>query len=459
MLRQVITMNKTLLTDLYQLTMNAAYADNNKDDTATFEMFIRKLPNGWGYFIANGIEDAIDYATNLKFTEEDISYLRSQNLFSEAYLSTLKDFKFEGEIRTVKEGTPVFPNEPILSITGKRTQVQFLESTILNIVNHQTMIATKANRVVNAAKGATVFDFGLRRAQGEDAAMKGARATYIGGAVATSNVMAGREYGIPIKGTHAHSFVMSFDTELEAFRAYAKTFPDHSTLLIDTYDIEQGAKNAAIVAKELAAKGHKLYGVRLDSGDLAEGSHKVRSILNSEGLFDVKIVASNDLNEHKIAELVRRSARIDAYGVGTEMITAKPEAAVSGVYKIVEDSHGGKMKLSPGKESMPGKHQIYRAAIKGQYEIDTITLANETAPGTPLLEVAVKDGVRVRETPTLDEIRNYALAEVAKLPMRLKDNHAVCSYTIEKSDGLQQLTNKLVAEHLYTKEELANSYT
>jgi len=224
---------KTMLTDLYQLTMGAAYFDNGKNDTATFELFIRKLPEKWGYFVAAGIEDAIDYATNIKFEDSDIQYLREQRLFSEDYLSHLKDLHFEGDIYAVKEGTPVFPNEPLLRVTGPRDQAQFLESALLNIINSQTLIASKASRVVNAAAPAKVVDFGLRRAQGEDAAMTGARAAYIGGCVATSNVKAGKEYGIPISGTHAHSFVMSFDTELDAFRAYTKTFPDNATLLID----------------------------------------------------------------------------------------------------------------------------------------------------------------------------------------------------------------------------------
>src|SRR3989338_6955691 len=296
-------MEKTMLTDLYQLTMNAAYFDNDKDDIATFDLFIRKLPENWGYFIANGIEDAIDYATSIKFTDDDISYLRQQGIFDENYLTFLKDFKFEGEIYAVKEGTPVAPNTPILRVTAKRTQAQFLETALLNIINFQTMVATKANRVVNAADGAKVVDFGLRRAQEEDAAMTGARAAYIAGAVATSNVKAGKKYGIPISGTHAHSFVMSFEDEIDAFRAYVKTFPENATLLIDTYDTEQGARNAAIVAKELEAKGKRLGAVRLDSGDLTDLSIKARMILDESGLDYVRIVASNDLNEYKIEDM------------------------------------------------------------------------------------------------------------------------------------------------------------
>lgn len=443
--------NKTMLTDLYQLTMNAAYFDNNKDDVATFDLFIRKLPEDWGYFIANGIEDAIDYATSIKFEEEDIEYLRSQGKFKEAYLEFLKDFKFEGEIYAVPEGTPVAPNTPILRVTAKRTQAQFLESALLNIINFQTMIATKASRVIKAAsKGnATVVDFGLRRAQEEDAAMKGARAAYIVGAVATSNVKAGKEYGIPISGTHAHSFVMSFPTELDAFRAYVKTFPDNATLLIDTYDTENGARNAAVVAKELEAKGKRLGAIRLDSGDLCELSKRVRAILDEQGLNYVKIFASNDLNEYKIEELIKRGARIDAYGVGTEMITAKPIAAISGVYKLVEDDEGGKIKLSEDKKSYPGKKQVYRVCEisdfgDSHYLYDLLALESEETFGEglchyPLLKPFVKKGKRICQKEDLSKIRNHLEMElytINKGPIPLKI-----------SKGLQKLVDDLTEKY------------
>ena len=263
------TENRAMLTDLYQLTMNAAYLDAGKDDQATFDLFIRKLPKDWGFFIANGIEDAVDQATNIRFTADDISYLREQGIFSERYLAQLQDFRFTGDIFAVREGTPVAANAPLIRVQAPRMQAQLLETLLLNTVNFQTMIATKAGRIVQAAAPAAVVDFGLRRAQGRDAAVEGARAAYIAGAVATSNVLAGKTYGIPISGTQAHSFIMSFPHELDAFRAYVQTFPDRPTLLIDTYDTAQGARNAALVGKELAARGRQLGAVRLDSGDLA----------------------------------------------------------------------------------------------------------------------------------------------------------------------------------------------
>ncbi|MCP4715380.1 MAG: nicotinate phosphoribosyltransferase, partial [Deltaproteobacteria bacterium] len=295
---------KTLLTDLYQLTMNAAYVYSDKDDMATFDLFIRALPPDWGYFIACGIEDAIDYLTTIRFDHEDLDYLK-QHGFRDDYLEFLKDFSFEGDVMAVREGTPVFPAEPILRVTAKRTQAQFVETALLNAISFQTMIATKASRIVTAAHPARVIDFGLRRAQEESAGLKGAYAAYIGGAAATSNVKAGRLYDIPLAGTHAHSFVMSYESELEAFRSYAAAFPDSPTLLIDTYDTLQGAQHACTIARELQQQGKQLGAVRLDSGDLAQLSKDVRALFDREGLNQIKIFASSDLNEYKIHELIR----------------------------------------------------------------------------------------------------------------------------------------------------------
>lgn len=441
-------MQKTMLTDLYQLTMNAAYYEHSKDDVAVFDLFIRKLPENWGYFIANGIEDTIEYATSIKFTDEDIAYLREQKIFDENYLAFLKDFRFEGDIYAVKEGTPVMPNTPILRIHAKRTQAQFLETALLNIINFQTMVATKANRVVNAAQGAKVVDFGLRRAQEEDAAMKGARACYIAGAIGTSNVKAGKEYGIPISGTHAHSFVMSFENEIDAFRAYVKTFPENATLLIDTYDTINGAKAAAIVAKELELKGKRLGAVRLDSGDLCDLSQKVRKILDEEGLNYVKIIASNDLNEYKIEDMIKNGARIDGYGVGTEMITAKPVAAISGVYKLVHDGNGSKIKLAPEKKTYPGIKQVFRVTRNGKHLNDILGLQySDWIDESQLLEIVVRDGKRISKKRSLQEIREYCLAEVAKMPDELKVSRVTEAYKVEVSEDLQKLVDNLTEKY------------
>jgi len=448
--------NRTMLTDLYQLTMNAAYFENNKNDEAIFELFIRGLPKDWGYFIVNGVEDAVDYSTNIGFEKDDLNYLDSQNIFKPTFLDFLKDFKFEGDIFAIKEGTPITSNTPILQIRAPRTQVQYLESMDLNTINFQTLIASKANRIVNAAYPAKIVDFGLRRAQEKDAAMLGARAAYLAGAVATSNVLAGKEFGIPLSGTHAHSFVMSFPTELEAFRAYTKTFPTNATLLVDTYDTIEGAKNAVIIAKELAEKGMmpnirivpSLGAVRLDSGNLADLSKKVRKIFDDEGLNSIKIFVSNDLNEYKIFNLREEGARIDGYGVGTEMITAKPVSAISGVYKIVEDEAGAKIKLSEGKKTYPGRKQVYRIADEnGFYSHDILALESEDLLGRPLLEKVVENGKRIRPRRNLDDIRTYCLEEVAKLPASVREVYVKNPYELKISEGLQSLFSELSNKH------------
>ncbi len=438
------TPNKTMLTDLYQLTMNAAYYYNDKDEPATFDLFIRSLPEDWGYFIVNGIEDAVEYITSIFFTDDDIAYLKTKGFGSE-YLEFLRKFTFQGDVHAMPDGTPVFPNEPILRVSALRTQAQFIETTLLNIINFQTMIATKASRVVHAAAPAGVVDFGLRRAHEEDAGMKGARAAYIAGAVATSNVKAGKIYDIPIAGTHAHSFVMGFENELEAFRAYAKIFPENPTLLIDTYDTLQGARNAAVVAGEMKAEGKRLGAVRLDSGDLPALARQVRSILDQAGYPEVKIVASNDLNEYLIDDHKNRHAPIDLYGVGTELITAKPVAAIPGVYKLVEDSSGPKIKLSSHKRTVPGIKQVYRRTdTENRYCRDIIALDREQVEGTPLLQEVVRKGKRVRDKRDLQEIRQHCLECTSRLPEQLRKTRVTETYKVCLSDSLQSLIDTLV---------------
>ncbi len=445
-------MSKTLITDLYQLTMAASYHDNAKTGSSTFDLFIRKLPDNWGYFIAAGLEDAVDYLLNLKFDKEDIDYLRSTGQFKEDFLEYLKDFKFTGSLSAVPEGTVVFPNEPILRITAPKIEAQFVETYLLNLINHQTMIATKASRVVHSADGAPVVDFGLRRAQGESAGIKGARAAYIGGCVGTSNVEAGRLYDIPVKGTHAHSFVMSFENEVDAFRAYVKTFPDNAILLIDTYDVMGGAKNAMIVAKELEQKGHKLLGVRLDSGDLLTQSKKVRGLFNLNGLEYLKIFASNDLNEHKIEDLVAKGARIDAYGVGTELITSKDCPALSGVYKLAEDTSDdgnlvAKIKLSEGKKTLPGRKQIYRSLVEGVYSQDIIGLEGEFSGADKLLENIIENGVLVYKIPSLAEVRMHAKDEMKKLHPFVRSLKDPSKYSVVLSPKVEELSEKLTQKY------------
>ena len=444
--------NDTMLTDLYQLTMNVAYKEHQKDGTATFDYFIRSLPNDWGFFVACGIEDVIDYATNIRFTDNDITQLNTLPEFRGKNLSWMRDFHFTGEIYAVNEGTPISHNTPIMRVTAPRMEAQLIESRLLNIANYQTLVATKAHRVVQAAAGDPVSDFGLRRGHERDAAMKCAYATYIAGTVGTSNVKAGLKYGIPIKGTHAHSFVMSFPSEIDAFRAYAETFPDNTTLLIDTYDPIQGARNAAIVAKELKQKNKRLLAVRIDSGDLTRVSKDVRAVLDEQGQTDVNIIATNDLNEYKIADLKENAAAINGYGVGTEMITARPVAALSGVYKLVEDSLGGKLKLSPGKRSYPGKKQVYRVVDKdGVYQHDILALENEIIKTpfhlVPLLRPAVIKGVRVEQRKSAGEYRQHALNDISYMPSHTKILKVTQPYKTHVSNGLENLTSELAARH------------
>ena len=444
-----------LLTDLYQLTMIAAYVDSGKaDDTATFDLFIRRYPKDWGYLIANGVEEAIDIATGLRFGDEDIAYLRGTGLFQERHLDYFKSFRFTGDIAAVAEGSVIAANTPLLRITAPRAQAQLLETILLDTIGYQTMIATKASRTVDAAQGKRVVEFGLRRAQGQEAGLKGSRAAYLGGCAATSNVQAGKEYGIPITGTHAHSFVMSFGTEEEAFRAYVRTFPNQTTLLVDTYDTHAGVRTAIAVGKELERAGKRLGAVRLDSGDLEQLARDARTELDDAEMQYVRIIASGDLNEHKVADLVERGAPIDAFGVGTELITGKPDAALSAVYKLAEDPDGAKLKLAQGKRTWPGKKQVWRVLDQdGRFLRDVLALEGETVlGGVPLLETVVKDGERRYAARTLGRARTLARESRTALPEECRQVKNPRPYEMRPSVGLTRLADTLAREHEPTQE-------
>jgi len=443
--------NMNLLTDLYELTMCASYFDNHRNEPATFDLFIRKLPPNRSYYVFAGLEQAILFLKNMRFTTEQINYLRKQG-FKEDFLNYLKDFRFSGEVWAVPEGTIVFPNEPLIRVTAPIIEAQLIESFLLNTVNVQTMIATKASRVVNAAQGRSIIEFGLRRTQGADAGMKAARCSYISGCSGTSNVLAGMKYGIPIFGTMAHSFVMFFDTEIEAFRAFAKTFPDKSLLLIDTFDDIAGAEKAAIVAKELRRKGRKLSGVRIDSGDLVEISKKVRALLDEKGLDYVKIFASGDLDEYKIERLLSEGAKIDAFGVGTRMSTSEDRPYVDVIYKLCEKmDKTGKfaptMKLSKGKITLPGRKQVFRVKDDaGSFVKDIIALDNEKVEGEPLLIKIMEKGKMVYNLPTLEAIRENALENLSKLPDKYKKLKKTPRYPVETSPALKKMIKELTNE-------------
>lgn len=443
--------NISLFTDFYELTMCAAYFDNKNFEVATFDLFIRRLPENRSYFLFAGLEEALGYLQSIKFTEEHLSYLKKQG-FKEDFLEYLRTFKFTGEVWAVPEGTLVFPNEPLLRITAPIIEAQLVETFLLNSINLQTMIATKAGRVVNAADGKAVIEFGLRREPGIDGGMKVARSSYIAGCKGTSNVLAGMAYDIPVFGTMAHSFIMSYPKEIDAFRAFAKTFPNKSTLLIDTYDDIAGAEKAVIVAKELEAKGIRLGGVRIDSGNLAESSKKVRKILDDNGLSFAKIFVSGDLDEYKIIDLLKADAPIDSFGVGTKMGTSADRPYLDCIYKLCEtQTADGKfapiMKLSKDKITLPGRKQVYRFTNGDDtYKKDTITLADEPAVGEPLLVKVMANGKLTIKLPTLEEIRTYAAQNMMKLPTKYKVLTNAPTYPVELSQKLQELTETLKAQ-------------
>jgi len=441
----------SMFTDLYELTMCASYFDNKKFEPATFDLFIRRLPPNRSYFLFAGLEQVLLYLEKVRFNEEQIDFLKKQG-FKKDFLEYLRKFKFTGEIWAVPEGTVVFPNEPLIRVTAPIIEAQLIETFLLNTVNLQTTIASKASRVVTVAKGRTVIEFGLRREHGTDAGMKVARSSYIAGCNGTSNVLAGMKYGIPIFGTMAHSFVMLFEKEIDSFRAFTKTFPDKSTLLIDTFDDIKGAENAATVAKELEKKGFRLRAVRLDSGDLVEISKKVRELLDKKGLKYADIFASGDLDEYKIEELLRKGAKIDAFGVGTKMGTSADRPYVDIIYKLSEKMNENGhfspiMKLSKGKVTLPGRKQIFRFKDeKGNFAEDIIALENEKIDGEPLLVKVMENGKIVYNLPSLEDIRRTALENISRLPEKYKKLRGAPRYSVKLSPKLKKLRKELAEE-------------
>lgn len=440
--------NLTLLTDLYQLTMGYGFYKHDKhEEEVVFDLFFRK--NALiTYSIAAGLEQAMEYLLNWRFDEEDIAYLRSLNLFDEGFLEYLRKMKFTGDVYAVKEGTPVFPGEPILTVKAPLIQAQFAETALLNIINHQTLIATKSSKICRATQGkGMVMEFGLRRAQGPDAGINGARAAIIGGCSSTSNVIAGQKFNVPVAGTMAHSWVMDYPTEYEAFRAYANAYPDSCMLLVDTYDtLRSGVPNAIKVFEELKAEGHKPKGIRLDSGDLAYLSKEARKMMDEAGFPEAIICVSGDLDERSINSLLQQGAKIDSWGVGTKLITSEDLPALGGVYKLaaVFDEKGvatPKIKLSDNtaKITNPGFKSLYRLYDRenGMAIADLITLHDEVVDDTKPLTLfhpvetwkehevdnfcaellqhpIVKGGKLVYEFPTLLEVQAYSKEQLGK---------------------------------------------
>lgn len=432
--------NLTLLTDLYQLTMTNGYFENNvHNDVVVFDMFFRKNACKGGYTIVCGIEQLVEYIENLKFSESDLDYLKTLNLFSDKFLDFLRDFKFTGDIYTVEEGTVMFPNEPIIRIKAPLYQAQLIETALLTIINFQSLIATKASRVCFAAKGDPVFEFGLRRAQGPDAGTYGARAAIIGGCTATANVLAGKMFNIPVVGTHAHSWVQKFDNELDAFEAYAKIYPNNCLLLVDTYDVlKSGMPNAIKVFKELKAKGHKPVGIRLDSGDLDYLSKECKNMLTEAGFEDVRITASNDLDEYCISNLKSSGSPINSWGVGTKLITSSDSPSLGGVYKLVASYKDGKyepkIKISedPEKITNPGYKKVVRIYnTQGHAEADLIMLEDESIDTTKPLTIF--HPVYKWKTKTFT---NYTIKELLK-PLYINGE---CKYEKKSVIEIQEYT-------------------
>lgn len=472
--------NLTMLVDFYEFTMSQGFFKCGfKDTRVAFDMFYRKNPEEGGFVIFAGLEQLIEYINNLNFTKDDIEYLRTKNLFNEDFLNYLENFKFTGDIYSVKEGTPVFPYEPLLTIKAKSIDAQLIETMLLLTVNHQSLIATKANRVVRAAKGKTVLDFGARRAHGYDAAIMGARAAYIGGVTGTATTISDKIYGVPADGTMAHAWIQFHESEEEAFRNWATIYPDNCSLLVDTYNVlESGIPNAIKVADEiLKPQGKGLKSIRLDSGDLTYLSIKARKMLDDAGYTDCKIVASNSLDEYTITSIENQGGKIDIYGVGERLITSKSEPVFGGVYKLVAVEKDGVMtpriKISENIEKItnPGCKQVWRLFDRATHAAiaDVITLENETIDDSKDYEIfdqvhiwkrktvsnfyAVRlqvpvfiNGECVYDTPSLEEIREYSKEQVDRLWNEVKRFDNPHKYYVDLSTDLWMLKNRMLGE-------------
>lgn len=469
--------NLTMLTDFYEITMaNGYFEADMAEDIAVFDMFFRRIPDQGGFAILAGIEQMVDYLDNLKFTEDDIEYLRSKEMFSEEFLEYLANFKFECDVWSVPEGTPVFPGEPLVTVRGPMIQSQFVETMILLLINHQSLIATKANRIVRAAKGRPVMEFGTRRAQGVDAAVMGARAAYIGGVAGTACTIADRDMGIVALGTMAHSWVQMFPSEYEAFKKYAEIYPDNCVLLVDTYNtLKSGVPAAIKVFKEM--KPEKM-GIRIDSGDISYLTKQARKMLDEAGLEDCDIVISNSLDEYIIQDVLLEGACIDSFGVGERLITAKSEPVFGGVYKLSAVESDGvlipKIKISDNVEKItnPGFKTLYRMYDNetGRAIADLITLDEEPIPEEEGYEIfdpnsiwkrkklynytaknlrvqLFDKGKCVYEYPSLEEIRDYCLKQVDALWDEMRRFERPQTYYVDLSQNLWQLKRDMINEH------------
>ena len=430
----------SLFTDLYELTMAQAYWQSGVTAEACFSLFVRRLPTDRGYLLFAGLEDILHALNGLRFSEGEIAGLRSLGLFDDGFLEYLSAVRFTGSARAMPEATVFFANEPVLEVTAPVVEAQIVETLLLNLFNVQTMLATKAARVVEAAGGRTVVDFAARRTQGVDSAIKLARSAYIGGFAGTSNVLAALRHSVPAVGTMAHSFITSFTSELEAFSAYAASFPRNSTFLVDTYDTLQGVRNAISAAHRMREHGHELNAIRLDSGDFVALSNEAREMLDVAGLPNVQVLASGGLDEFQIEDLLKAGAAIDGFGVGTNVGTSADYPWLDCVYKMVEYDGKSTMKLSEDKETLVGPKQVFRRLdARGMYAGDVIASADEPMPedADALLTEVMNDGARTGVSPSLDELRQRCARELERLPAAHRRIRSPDEYPVTVSDTLR----------------------
>jgi nicotinate phosphoribosyltransferase len=433
-----------LLTDLYQLNMLQAYRDADMTATAVFEYFVRKLPPTRGFLVAAGLEQTVEFLETARFHQEELEWLAASGRFAPNLLEDLADWRFTGDVHAMPEGTVCFPDEPLLRVTAPLPQAQLIETRIINLLHFQTLIASKAARLVLAAPGKTLVDFGLRRAHGAEAGLLAARASYLAGFAGSATTLARARFGLPIFGTMAHSFIQAHDDETTAFMNFARSRPEHTVLLIDTYDTERGARKVVDLAPRLAEFGVKLRGVRLDSGDLAEHARKVRRILDDGGLTDVTIFASGGLDELKLQRYAAESVPIDGYGIGTSLTTSQDAPAFDCAYKIQEYDGVPKRKRSEGKATWPGRKQVYRSyGENGAMAGDVLTLEGDRQNGEPLIRQVMQNGRRVGSLPSLDDARERCAAELACLPPHLRRLETDPAYPVEVAAALRALADEV----------------
>ncbi|GLU31120.1 nicotinate phosphoribosyltransferase [Trinickia caryophylli] len=433
-----------LLTDLYELTMLQAYFDAGMNDTATFEFFVRALPRERNFLLAAGLEQVLEYLEGLRLSEDDLTLIAATGRFTPAFVKSLEGLRFTGDVDAMPEGTVFFPDEPILRVTAPIREAQFVESRVINLLHYQTVVASKAARIVLAAPDRLLVDFGLRRAHGAEAAMLSARASYLAGFSGTATLAAGIAFGIPTYGTMAHSFVQACGDEATAFERFARSQPHNATLLIDTYDTESAARKLIALAGRLASEGIAIQAVRIDSGDLAEHARRVRAILDGGGLSHVTIFASGNLDEYRLRELTAADAPIDGFGVGTRMNTSADAPYLDCAYKLVEYAHAPRRKRSEGKATWPGRKSVYRhIAANGVMGGDWLTLEGERRGGEPLIEPAMRGGVRCAALPALEASRKRARTALRALPPAQRTLDIDEPYPVAVSDAIRQLAAQL----------------